>query len=55
MVGYFFMLIFVLSLKTHNMKLSEKTVEELTTQLLFAESQEQENAIINELKSRGVL
>jgi hypothetical protein len=37
------------------MNLSEMTIEDLTTQLLFAESQEQENAIIDELKTRGVI
>lgn len=37
------------------MNLENLTVKELTMKLLFAESQEQENAIIAELKKRGEL
>lgn len=37
------------------MNLLEMNVEDLVTKLLFAESQEQENAIIEELKRRGEL
>lgn len=37
------------------MNLSELSIEDLTMQLLFAESQDQENAIIEELKKRGEL
>jgi hypothetical protein len=37
------------------MNLDKLTVEELSMKLLFAENQQQENAIIQELKKRGVL
>lgn len=35
------------------MNLDNLTIEELSMKLLFAESQQQENAIIAELKKRG--
>jgi hypothetical protein len=37
------------------MNLDKLTIEELSMKLLFAESQEQEKAIIAELKKRGEL
>lgn len=37
------------------MELDKLTVDELAMKLLFAESQNQENAIIAELKKRGEL